>query len=1049
MAQYEVTLRDYWRILRRRKGIVLFTAFLLGLFSFLIASVWKPVPMYQATSKVQINLHQNLTGLYLQTIAYNTGDAIETQQKILTSHPVLKRTAEELGMLSWARTAEDTAVVLTDMTRRIATSQEGFTNIVALSATDPDPVRARDLANALARTYREYDHELKNQQAVNHRKFVEGQREQARQALVEAEEKVRSYREESELISLESQASVNLQGITTSEREVQRLEQDLDAVGAMVREMEANQVLSEQTLQGAQVRRVGETFMALSRQLGDFKLQRDALLVQYTQDHPSVRQVQVKIDQLGRDLKGELTQRRASLQRDLAAEAGRLKDLRLQYSQLPSRGLELSRLQREVALRQQVVSVLEENYQEALIREADKVEEVTVLEWALTPAEPTNPHHPLQRAALGVLLGLVLGVVFAVVAETLDTSIGTIEDVQEYTGTQVVGIIPFIDVDDVRASLQRRGVDVSDERTVQRKAQLVAYFDPQSTLAETYRTLRTNIEFVTVEKGVRCLMVTSSMHYEGKSTTIANLSMTMAQLGKRTLLVDCDLRKPSTARLFGLDKEPGVTEVVVGNYQWRDVVRTVTDIVTGGMGMEDILQTQGISNLHIITSGSIPPNPAELLNSRRMAEFLAEIRDAYDVVLIDTPPVLHVTDAAILGKKVDGALMVYKAGDVARTSLKRSTTLLRSVGIELLGVVLNGIRADMSSDYQDLGYNAYYAYGSELGAAERTLGQRVHDWTRRWQRRLGLGGEEPTRREQTWTAARDAGAGVVLAQDRARPLRKAAAYLTLAIVLVGLLWQTGGLSWATRRADGDEGGGPAVSAVVEPMVATGIQIARETSMPTQLEAEGEASVPSVQAEAEGETAGAAAASGRAPTVARPVVAEPAVGGISAEDEGAPSSPMATAPVARLPPKAAPPTDDGHRIVLCDRAYSVRVASYPPRSRWATKALRNLRELGEAAYLSPVEVRGEPYDRLLIGRFATWDEAYAHARELKAAGDLVEFTVLRLPYSVSAADGAEAMWGDYAADPREGLLGAFATQQEAQVLLDRESALRSSQGAPGR
>ncbi len=250
MAQYEVTLRDYWRILRRRKGIVLFTAFLLGFFSFLIASIWKPQPLYQATSKVQINQHQNLTGLYLQSIAYNTGDAIETQQTIITSHPVLKRTAVSLGMLDWTRTAEDTAIVLNDLTQRIKTSQEGFTNIIAVAATDPVPERARDMANQLATTYRDYDHEQKNQQAVRHRQFVERQRAAAREALEEAEDQVRSYREESELISLESQASVNLQGITASEREGQRLQADLAAVSNMVTEMEKNEVLSDETLQG-------------------------------------------------------------------------------------------------------------------------------------------------------------------------------------------------------------------------------------------------------------------------------------------------------------------------------------------------------------------------------------------------------------------------------------------------------------------------------------------------------------------------------------------------------------------------------------------------------------------------------------------------------------------------------------------------------------------------------------------------------------------------------------------------------------------------------
>ena len=189
--------------------------------------------------------------------------------------------------------------------------------------------------------------------------------------------------------------------------------------------------------------------------------------------------------------------------------------------------------------------------------------------------------------------------------------------------------------------------------------------------------------------------------------------MTMTQLGKRTLLVDCDLRKPTVARMFGLDKEPGIAEVIVGNYEWREVIRTVTDIVTGGMGMEDLMQTQGISNLHIITSGAIPPNPAELLYSGNMDQFIKEVSEVYDIVLFDAPPVLHVTDAVILGKKVDGALVIYKAGDIPRTSLKRTVNLLNSVEVDMLGIVLNGIRAEISADYYDFCYSCYYGYGFE------------------------------------------------------------------------------------------------------------------------------------------------------------------------------------------------------------------------------------------------------------------------------------------------------------------------------------------------
>lgn len=989
MAQYEVTLRDYWRILRRRKGIVFFTGFLLCFFSFMIASVWQPDPLYNAVAKVQISLRQNLTGLYLQTIAYNSGDEIETQRAIITSHPVLKRTGSELGMFTQATTADDSALVLLELYTRINTSQEGFTNIISIETTDLSRPRARDLANTVAQVYRDYDHDLKNHQAVTHRVFVEGQRGTARAALVEAEDAVRAYREKTDLISLESQVSVNLQQITGAERDGQRLQQDLGIIGDMVMEMESQNGISEKTLQGVSRIRVGDAFVSMSRQLNSLKLERDGLLVQYTEDHPRILRLQVQIDQIGESLLGELRQRKQALRKDLATERKLLSSLRGSYSQLPSMGLELSRLEREVAMRQQVVTALEEAYQEALIREADKVEEVTVLEWATTPTRPINPHHPLKRAIMGLLLGLILGVVFAVVAETLGTSIGTIEDVQEYTGMQVVGIVPFINVDDVRASLMRRDVDVSDDRLMQRKAQLVTYFDPQSKLAETYRTLRTNIEFVTVEKGAKCLMVTSSMHFEGKSTTISNLSMTMAQLGKRTLLVDCDLRKPSIARVFGLNKEPGVTEVIVGNHAWRDVIRTVTDIVTGGMGMEDILQTQGIGNLHIITSGSIPPNPTELLNSRAMAEFIDEIKEEYDVVLIDSPPVLHVTDAAILGKKVDGTLVVCKAGEVARTSLKRSTSLLRSVEIELLGVVLNGIRAEMSSDFHDMGYNAYYAYGSEVTAPERPFAQRVQDATRRWKNKFGLdveGDDEPAfdiraevRKNRTTAPVRLGD----MSQSSPRSTAKTViVYLAIILTGLGLLWQSGYLK--------------------KPLGL--IPVLFGSSVTPAVEDEVEAPNATVNTATDGSSQ---SHSYHVATVV-PALPPPYQAAELGSVELAMSESVAEHNLGRsqryspFAPDQSPHVNSVRIVVEDAQPYVIRVASYVPGSEWSAQAVDELRQGGESAFLAQKRIKGKLFERLIIGRFADWDDAFRHANDLQDREIVAQFSVLRLPYSVELA-----------------------------------------------
>jgi len=1008
MAQYEVTLRDYWRILRRRKGIVIFTGLLLGFFSFALASVWKPLPLYRAAAKVQISTNQTLTGLYLQTIAYNAGDQIETQQAIVTSYPVLKRVGEELGLFAGG----DTAQVVLDLQERISTRQEGYTNIIAIEATDPRPLLARALANTVARMYREYDHELKNQQAVKHRLFVEEQRDKGRQALGQAEEEVRFYREATDLVSLDAQASVMLGQITQGDKEEAHLEQIVLDIDAMLQEMESEGGLSEKTIQGASKTQVGDTFMAFSHQLNNLRLDREVLLVQFTEGHPRVKQLQVRISQLSQNLIDELRQRRQAVVRDLDGVRARLEGMRGDYNRLPSRGLQLARLQREVTLRQEVVAVLEEEYQNALIREADKVEEVTILQWAITPTIPLNPNHPLKRAFMGIVLGLVLGVVFAVVAETLDTSIGTIEDVQEYTDAQVVGVIPFIQVDEVEASLRRRGQGDMDRRTLQRKAQLVAYFDSQSNLAETFRTLRTNIEFASVEKGVKGLMVTSSTSEEGKSTVVANLAMTMAQLGKRTLLVDCDLRKPAVARLFGLDKEPGLTEVIVGNYQWSEIVRTVTDIVTGGMGMEDIMQTQGISNLHIITSGSVPPNPAELLNSRKMNEFIEAVNQAYDVVLFDAPPVLHVTDAAILGKNVDGALMVYKVGDIPRTSLRRSVNLLRSVEVELLGIVLNGIRAEISTDYQDFGYGSYYAYGRDVAERQRSLAERLHGFVARWQGRgeadeeysddyesdLEEVGEEFEEIEALDPERLPAGAKGGAAKSRARAIVSAA---LLALIGMGLAWQSGYLHrplglipvFAGYRAGGGE---------------------------SQLLPEAPEETPEARPGEVGEDEPAPPAAATAVETETP--APPEKGPVS---------------VSRAPPEvgASP--------------YAIRIAAYKPTSTWAGIAVQELRDSGEEAFLVPVVVDGRSVVRLLTGSFARWDDAHGQARKLQAQGLVEEFAIVRLPYAVelgifparepaqrTAAQLQDRGYSTYVQVLEKGeyrlLAGAFETPEEAEV-----------------
>lgn len=968
MAQYEVTLRDYWRILRRRKGIVVFTAFLLGFFSFILATLWQPIPVYTAAAKVQlISNEQNVANMYQ---VYSGGDDLETQMSVITSYPLLKRVIRELRIP--AETEDDTARAIIDLQDRLDIDQEGYAKILLVKIDDTDPERAAEIVNTVSQVFKEYSDEQKNQQSDDHLNFVNGQLLGAKDSLRVAEENARRYREENDIVSIDAEASMMLGQIADERRNKVQLEQVINAVGGMMREIEGGQELSQRTLQGVSREQVGDAFMLFAQQLNALRLDRDGLLVQFTENHPAVRQVQAKIDLMVENMANELRQRRLKVQDDLQSVDGQLAALQEKYSNLPARGLELDRREREVYLRQEIVEALAGEYEQARMRAADRVETAKVLQRALVPTLPNNPQSPVQRGVLGMILGLVLGIVFAVVAETLDTSIGTIEDVQEYTGAKVVGVVPFIRAESVAESMERQGYDIENERMLQRMAQLVAYFDPQSTLAETFRTLRTNIEFVTAEKGDKTLLVTSSTSGEGKSTVMANLAMTMTQLGKRTLLVDCDLRKPTVARMFGLDKEPGLAEVIVGNYHWREVIRTVTDIVTGGMGMENLMQTQGISNLHIITSGSIPPNPAELLNSSRMDDFIGEVREVYDIVLFDAPPILHVTDAAILGKKVDGALMLYKAGDIPRTSLKRAVNLLNSVGVDLLGIVLNGIRAETSSDYYDFGYNSYYSYGNEDGRESLTWMEKAQEYLFKRHR------DDIASDDDDDDDGEDGGAGydplltgrirgepeeAEEREDKWAPWARTGSAVLLVCAALGLLWQSGLLQRPL-------GAVPVFAYYNRPLAADALVDGVRG---------GEADELSAAAQEVGSGVGVATAS---------MSLDPAVG---IDADGLSDGPTR----ARAEPAA---NVDGDRVWSPMSPYTLRIGAYTPSSKWAVPNLNTLRQSGQMAFLAP-PTAGDAMVRLMSGSYPSWDAAFHDGRQLREAGLVGEVAPAYLPFAL--------------------------------------------------
>jgi capsular exopolysaccharide synthesis family protein len=210
---------------------------------------------------------------------------------------------------------------------------------------------------------------------------------------------------------------------------------------------------------------------------------------------------------------------------------------------------------------------------------------------------------------------------------------------------------------------------------------LIALRDPRSPAAEAYRTLRTNIQFSSLDKPLRTLLATSTAPDEGKSTTLANLAVTMAQSEQRVILVDCDLRRPSLHALFDLPNDAGLTSMI--------------------LSPEDAepLQESGVPGLRLLTSGPLPPRPADILGSRRMDAVIARLRDEADIVLFDTPPVVAVTDAAVLATRMDGVLLVFQAGTTSRERARQARQILEKVKANIVGVVLNNAEVEKEYGY--------------------------------------------------------------------------------------------------------------------------------------------------------------------------------------------------------------------------------------------------------------------------------------------------------------------------------------------------------------
>mgnify|MGYP001579675883 FL=1 len=557
---------------------------------------------------------------------------------------------------------------------------QSTTNAVAITFTGTDPTQVPEILNAAAISLREFGADRTREMANARLDYIRGQVDQAQARYREALAEVQRYKERQGMTDLTAEEVSTINSIQDFEHEKQRKLLDL----ASLRDVMAatNDVTIETVNRLAAIPSLASN-AALAFQIQNLlKLYDDrrtltAGALGLREGNPQIGAIDQRVAHAASALREAVNAMMRGMDQEIAAIERSVGDLRARLQTYPGKETQFAQLTLESDLLNDTYRYLLTQYQAARISAATIRPYIEIMD-AATEARRLGMR-TRQKLMIGLLVGLFLGVVAAFFLEYLDQTIKSSADIERALEIPVLGLIPLGAhlTNGQRRNGRRRGA-----------IPLVSMASPDDPSAEAYRALRTNVTFVNAEeRALRIICVTSPGPGEGKSTTAANLAITLAQQGTRTLLVDADLRRPLAHKAFNLVQEPGLTDILVGTATLREAARPNV-----------------VPNLDVLPAGALPPNPSELLGSAAMHRLIEEMRAEYETVIFDSPPTLAVTDASVLSASSDAAILVVRAGETEEVAAQRALEQLRRVQARVAGVVLNGV--ERNSDR----YYYYYDY---------------------------------------------------------------------------------------------------------------------------------------------------------------------------------------------------------------------------------------------------------------------------------------------------------------------------------------------------
>ena len=730
----QIDLRQYLGVMIKRRWII-FTIFTVLVLTVAV-NTFTAIPIYQATARIVIEKENpNLVSIQEVMAVDSTGtDYYQTQYKIIESRAVARDVIRRLDLNNsteffpqpkdtiisnikgWIRDtlsnakkwiksllktgedkdganaqAEDNASpdsgLVSAFIDRIDVSPIRNSRLVDVSAEAKNPIMAARMANELVISYIDKNLEIKLLAAKDAVKWLGERINEERKKVEAAEKALLRYKEENQIITSFSSDVENVTAQKLAELNAQVIDAESQRVEAETRYHQAVTLKNEpdmldsipEVLSNDLVKEIKKMEVALYNRMSE-------LSKKYGRNHPQMVAIESELADLKKRKTVEAKRVVNSLKNEYKLAIAREESLKQALDRQKTESLNMNKkavqfgvLQREAESSRQMYELLIKRFKETSLTEEMKTGNIRIIDKAEVPRLPVKPKKK-RNLLLAVIVGLSLGVGLAFFLEYLDNTIKLPEEIKEHLKIPYLGPVPAFSPD-------------GNQHTV--SVDLVTIHSPKSTASESYRGIRTGILFSSADTTPQVIMVTSAGPKEGKTVSSANLSVTMANAESRTLLVDGDMRRPRIHKVFEMDRKIGLSSILVGTES-----------------PEDAIVASSIQGLDILPVGPIPPNPSEIIGSKKMEQFLNDLRKKYARIIIDSPPISAVTDAVALAQMVDTTLLVIRAGETPRQVIQNSLEQLYAVNANVLGAILNAVSVGRDSYYY---YQYYYYYYGEDG----------------------------------------------------------------------------------------------------------------------------------------------------------------------------------------------------------------------------------------------------------------------------------------------------------------------------------------------